>query len=351
MSDQELLIHAIASAAREWSDPDYAARADAVAKTLRSQNTFTEEAVAFAVNQQMSLLSEEGLQSWLNGRAAPSRRTVGVLNAGNVPLVDLQDFLAVVLTGHRYLGTLSSKSPVLLKSFVADVAARAPALQAELVSSEAMFGRVDAVLATGSDDTMEWVRDRCGEAGIGENALLLRGSGFAAAVLSGRENEDELERLAEDALLHEGYGCRNVAIVWAPRGLSPDALLDAFAHFRGVIPAHASTPGRLKMQQAFLAAVDTPHAHGEGLEFLLSKGDPVVQSPGHIRWSEYDDLSEVEEWLRTHRGRLQLVVASPETAARFLSPVDVASPGHAQRPDLSWCPGGIDTIQFLIGLP
>jgi hypothetical protein len=351
MFSPEPLIQAITAAARDWSDPDYGRRAEAVAKTLRSQNTFTEEAVTFAVNQQMSLLTEEGLRSWLNGRIAPNRRTVGVLNAGNVPLVELSDFLAVTLTSHRYVGTISSKSPVLLKAFVADIAAREPSLDAAFVSAEELFDAADSILATGSDATMEWVTERCRAAGIGENACLLRGSGFAVAVLSGRESMDDYERLAEDVLLHEGYGCRNVAIIWAPRGLSPDPLLAAFAQFRGVIPAHASTPQRLKMQQAFLAAVNAPHAHGEGLEFLLSKGAPDVQPPGHIRWTEYDDAAEVEQWLELHSDKLQLVVVSSEIVARLTSPAVFCLPGHAQRPPINWCPGGTDAIQFLVSLP
>src|SRR5690625_7069703 len=63
------------------------------------------------------------------------------------------------------------------------------------------------------------------------------------------------------------------------------------AAFRGVFPAHEKTPGSLKMHQAMLAAVEHPHAYGEGLEFLVSKGPPEVQIPGHVRWSEYDDLT------------------------------------------------------------
>ncbi|MEX1055368.1 MAG: hypothetical protein WED81_05030, partial [Rhodothermales bacterium] len=175
MFSPEALIKVLVAVAGDWTDPEYGRRAEAVAKTLRSPNTFTEEAVAFAVNQQMSLLTVEGLRSWLNGRTSANRRTVGVLNAGNIPLVELQDFLAVVLTGHRYFGTVSSKSPFLLKAFAADVSAREPSLEAEFVSTEKMFARADTILATGSDDTIEWAAERCREVGIGEDARLLRG--------------------------------------------------------------------------------------------------------------------------------------------------------------------------------
>ena len=121
MIKHDTIIDAIARVAEAWQDPDYEPRAEVVAQTLEAPNRFTEEALAFAVNQQMSLLTPEAMKTWIKGRRATHSRLVGVLNAGNIPLVGLQDFLAVVLTGHQYLGSVSSKSPVLLPAFVTEV--------------------------------------------------------------------------------------------------------------------------------------------------------------------------------------------------------------------------------------
>ena len=134
------------------------------------------------------------------------------------------------------------------------------------------------------------------------------------AVVDGRETEEERDGLTEDALLHDGYGCRNVALIWAPKDLSPDAYLESMAAFRAVFPPHRDTPGALKMQQALLAALHLPHAYGEGLEFLLSNGEADVQGPGHLRWVAYEDLGEVAAWLARHTETIQLVVARSEVA-------------------------------------
>lgn len=350
MPDQNAVIEAVSDAAAVWQDPEHAPRTEAVEKTLAASNTFTEEAVAFAVNQQMSLLQPAALAAWVGGRQAATPRRVGVLNAGNVPLVDLQDFLAVALTGHRYRGTVSSRSPYLLPAFVDEVRARVPRLDATFLPADALFEAAEAVIATGSDETRQWAQEQCEAHGIPASRRLLRGHRYAVAVIDGRESEDELEELAEDTLLHEGRGCRNVALIWAPRGLSPDALLDAFAAFRGVFPAHAGTPGTLKMQQAFLEATGQPHAFGENLEFLLSRGEPEVQPPGHVRWVEYDDLADVDAWLTERAEELQLVVARPGLVDRLWADVSIVPPGQAQRPALDWCPDGVDTVAFLAGL-
>lgn len=347
MRDLELLIEAIAETAGDWQDPDFEPRSEAVEQTMEAENTFTEEAVAFAVNQQMRSLSADALRRWLRGRGADDTRTIGVLSAGNVPFVGLQDFLAVLLTGHRYVGSVSSRSPALLPAFAADLSFRVDGIDVDFDDAERLFGRVDAVVAAGSDETASWVAEQCAAHEIPPERRLIRGHRFSVAVIDGNETSSELESLAEDALLHEGFGCRNIAVIWAPESLSPDELLDAFAHFRAVFPAHRDTPGRLKMQQAFLEAVDEPHAYGEGLEFLLSKGDPEVQPPGHIRWTEYETLDAVNRWLSENEDRVQLIAARSKLYTQLVTDTPVVALGEAQRPPVDWCPDGRDTIAFL----
>lgn len=368
ISDREFeqRISAVVDAANDWSDPEYPRRAEAVDATLDASNSFTKEAIAFAVNQQMSLLTADDLRSWIGDRRAERALEVGVLNAGNVPLVGLQDFLAVVLTGHRYRGSTSSKSPELLPSFVADLTGRFQDVEASFLDVHELLETAEALIATGSDETVGWIHEQADIHGIPRERRLVRGHRFAVAVIGGDESEEDYERLAEDALLHEGLGCRNVAVVWAPRGTSPDGLLDAMARFRAVFPAPESTPRRLKMQQAFLEAVDAPHAYGEGLEFLVSKGEPEAQQPGHIRWTEYNEPAEIRRWLQKNADRIQLVVAgdgiarsitehdpeaeSDRTDARSALPARPEPLGQAQRPSLSWCPDGVDPVAFLAGL-
>lgn len=350
-ADFDRLVAALAATAARWQDPDAPDRAAAVAQTLARDNRFTEEATAFAVNQQMALLTPEALRAWVGGRRAAHPRTVGVLHPGNLPLVELQDALAVLLVGHRYVGSLSSRAPDLLPAFLESVAAEyGGALPLAFVAAEALFEEAEAVLATGSDEAMQWVAAQCEAHAIPPARRLLRGHRYAVAVLDGRETEAEREALAEDALLHEGTGCRSVALLWAPRETAPDPYLEAMAAFRGVFPAHPSTPGRLQMQKAFLEAVGQPHAFGEGLEFLLSRGAPEPQPPGHLRWAEYDDLSEVAAWLTAQAEVLQAVVVAPRLRRLLPAGLPYLAPGEAQRPPLHWRPDGHDTIAFLAAL-
>ncbi|MFW5955318.1 MAG: hypothetical protein ACOCSK_01080 [Rhodothermales bacterium] len=351
MPDLDALIEKLSAIAVRWREPDHDARVEAVRRTLEADNRFTAEATAFAINQQMDQITPDALRSWLGGRRTRKPLKVGVLNAGNVPLAGLQDFLAVVLTGHAYAGSTSSKSPFLLPEFAREVSEGAPALEVDFLPYDQLLGQVEAVIATGSDETRMAVGEDLDRAGVPASRRLLRGHRYSVAVLDGLERSEEREGLAEDALLHEGMGCRNVAVVWAPRGISPDPYLDAMAQFRSVFPAHVRTPAALKMHRAMLEAVDVPHAYGEGLEFLVSKGEPEPQAPGHIRWAEYTNLSEVEDWIARNRESLQIVVCRRRLPIQMAEEIESVEPGCAQRPSLSWRPEGVDTIDFLARLP
>lgn len=340
-------IRAIAEAAERWRDPEHPARAEAVARTLALPNTFTPEAVAFAVNQQVALLTEEALRAWVGGRYRGSSSRVAVVGPGNIPFADLQDWLAVVLSGHAYFGALSSRSPFLLPAFAAETEARGCRRVSRFGALEDGAPDYEAVIASGHAETMANMAAWCDRLGIPSARRLLRGHRYAVAVLDGRESADELEGLAEDALLHEGRGCRNVAVIWAPAAYSPDGFLDALAAFRGVFPAHPKTVASLKMPQAMLEALGLPHAYGDDLSFVLSKGGPEPREPGHLRWSEYEALDTVAEWLVRHTGELQLLVAAPRVSQRLPAPIEVVLPGWAQRPALDWRPDGVDTMAFL----
>lgn len=345
--EQEQRIRALVRVARTWRDPAYPRRKKAVEQTLEKANRFTPEAVAFAINQQMHQVTPKALRAWLGAKQAQTVSRVGVRETGMVPMDAFRDVLAVVLVGHHLLGMRPSASPFLVPAFVRDLQQHLPQLEASFSDADDAFEAVDAVIATDSEETEPSTRALCERFGIREERRLIRHQTFAVAVIDGHESEAERDGLAEDALLHEGLSGRNVALIWAPKGMSPDSYLESFAGFRGVFPAHPDTPGALRMQQAFLAAVDQPHAYGDGLEFLVSKGPVERQSPGHIRWVEYESLEDVATWLVAERSAYAFVVARSSLGARVGELAPVVAPGNAHRPRVT---AASETIDFLCSL-
>ncbi len=341
----------ISDAAERWADPEYEPRQTATQETLRLDNRFTYESVSFAVNQQVHLLATPALREWIGTTFVDKPRRVVVVNPGNIPFAELQDFVASILLGHSYRGKLSSRSPWLLPAFADDLRDLGAVFQADLTVDMPGLDPNDGLIGSGFDDTMSSLQEAARAAGIPERRLLLRGSRFSVAVIGDGETEASMEQLAEDALLHEGLGCRNVAIVWAPAGESPDPFLDAMARFRAVFPAHPSTIGSLKMQIAYYEAADLPHAYADDGSFLVSKGDPEVQRPAHIRWVEYEDPDDVVQWLNDNRDRIQLVSTTDKVRDRLSAiTIPVIAVGDAQRPGLGWDSNPVGVVPFLKSL-
>jgi hypothetical protein len=341
---------AVAQAAANWQDPDYERRAEAVAKTLDAPNRFTEQAVAFAINQQMRLLTPDALRTWIDGRRAPTSRRIAVRHAGTVPLAGFADLLAVLLTGHRYVGVLAEASPYLLPAFVEEIQARAEALPDQFASRDEALEDADGVLASGDEETLTTLAEQARKEGMPDQRCFWRPQRYTVALVDGNESDDEREGLAEDALLHDGRGARSVAVLWAPAGTAPDPYFGAFAQFRGVFPAHDDLPGALQMPQAFLDAADEPHAYAEDLQFLISRGDPEPQQPGHVRWVPYDERQEAVQWIREHEDALEAVVVREglqDQLPALPEALPVVAPGEAHRPPLSALGGRDDTVAFL----
>ena len=343
------LVEAVAGAARDWRDPEHPARVEAVRRTLDAPNRFTEEALAFAVNAATHRLTPEALRAWWGERPAPTPCAVAVVpGEGGAPLAGLRAALAVVLAGHRCVFCSPEDAPAFVPAFAETVQQHgAGEVFTTSASPKAAITRAEAALGGGGSGAQGAFKRLCNAANLPPARRHWRGASFSVAVLDGEENEEAREGLAEDALLYEGRGRESVRLVWAPAGTAPDAYLGAMAHFRAVFPAHPDTPGALQMQKAFLDARDQPYAHGEGLEFLMSRGTPEVQAPGHLRWAEYDALGEVQQWLDAHAVDVHAVVALSTLGGRASPPARPPGTVHRQVLDAA---GTGSLLDFTAGL-
>lgn len=326
---------ALVDVAANWREPDHPPREEAVAETVEAPNRWTEEALDYALNRWMQQLTLESLSDWIGGAEADAPTTVGVLHGSSDPLAGLRDAVAVWASGHTYLGHTPDASPALLPTFAREVGEQHGPLNAEFVEENALFERATAVMAQPDRENVDILQERCDTHGVSEERRLVRSTRLAIAVLDGHENDDVRGGIAEDLLLYEGGGHRRLALVWAPSGLSPDSYLEAMARFRGVFPVHEDTPGALQMQKAFLEAHDEPRAYAEGLEFLVSRGAPEIPQPdGHIRWTEYEDLDAVDEWIQDHQESLYAVVARGALHDQLPGSWPLRTPGGLHIPPL-----------------
>lgn len=313
----------------------------AVEAAGRSNEWFTPGQVgrsAAALREEM--LKPERLRDWLAGYRKPEGfrvKNVGIVMAGNLPLVGFADLAAAVVVGHRAVVKPSLKDRPLMEFVVERL--REAGSDIELVDDLRPEG-LDGVIATGGDAARDSFAGRF--AGI---PSLLRGSRQSVAVLTGCETNDELKGLAEDMFLYWGLGCRSVVRLFVPEGFDMAALAARLAAF--FPESHPKYAECYRYARAMAAM--RGDAWTDGGFFVLRRipagAGPEAPKLAEALWSEYSSTDEMAAWLAAHEGVLQCAAGTvPGDFPRRVSLGRTQYPGWGDYAD------GVDTVEFLLGL-
>lgn len=280
-----------------------------------------------------SFLKKEKLESWAQAYQLPannqSSKTVGIVMAGNIPLVGFHDFLCVFMTGHKAIIKPSSKDQVLIKHLVGKLIEWNPTLADQIHFSEMLKG-CDAYIATGSNNTSRYF-----EYYFGKYPNIIRRNRTSVALLTGKENDAELGKLADDVYLYFGLGCRNVTKIFVPREYDFVPLLEIFKKYNHLTDHH-----KYKNNYDYNLAL-----HILNKKFYMTNGSILlVEEPGifspisQLNYEFYTDKNSLAEQL-FHNPDMQCLVSK-----------DHIPFGRAQSPSLTDYADGIDTMAFLRNL-
>jgi hypothetical protein len=188
---------------------------------------FTSEHIERAIaNIAHEYLQKDKLQQWIDTYPIPaSTKTVGIVMAGNIPLVGFHDFLCGFLSGHNLSLKLSSKDEILPKHLLGWLLEAAPALAGQITIAERLNG-CEAYIATGSNNTARYF-----EQYFGKYPHIIRSNRTSVAILDGTETDEELSLLADDVYLYYGLGCRNVTQICVPKEYDFARLLRIFNRY------------------------------------------------------------------------------------------------------------------------
>ncbi len=295
---------------------------------------FTPKHCRIAFEGIVRMLDEAALHTWANAYPEPTQpRTVGVIMAGNIPLVGFHDFLSVLISGHILRAKLSSQDPFLLKEVTGWLLEIEPAF-ATFISFEDQMKGVDALIATGSDNSARYF-----EHYFRHVPHVIRKNRVSCAVLTGTETPEQLDRLADDVLLYYGLGCRNVSKLWLPTDYDPTQLLARWAVRIEEAKEHHKYMNNYDYNRAIYLINSVPHLDGGG---LMLKEDTQLVSPISVLYYErYHTLAEVHLHLAALREKIQCVVSHESTVP------DAVPFGKAQFPHVTDYADGVDTLQFL----
>ena len=288
-------------------------------------------------------LDGDKLREWVDGypslhSPAPRRqKIVGLVLAGNIPLVGLHDVIAVFLAGHGAQIKLSSKDPYVLPYLLRLLERIDPATQPyfNVVNNLHDF---DAIIATGSNNSSRYF-----EAYFGKYPHIIRRNRNAVAVLTGEESREELHRLGDDIFSYFGLGCRNVSKLYVPRGYDFAPLLDVLHEWKE-LQNHTKWKNNFDYNFALLTLNKESFLHNGAI--ILREDDGLASHIAGLYYAYYGDLGAAAQEIKDRAGEIQLVVARPGTLA-----IPTFDFGTAQQPALTDYADGVDTLAFLITAP
>lgn len=301
----------------------------------RRNRWFTQEFIDFALlSISENFLNKEKMTKWLSKYDLSSldqNQTIGLILAGNLPLVGFQDIITCFILGMNVKLKLSSKDEVLTKYIIKELQEIDPSWNCEII--ERLQG-YDKVIATGSNNT-----NRYFEYYFKQVPNLLRTNRNSIAILNGKESDQELEALADDIFMFFGHGCRNISRMFLPEGYDTTKLFPYFKNYEH-LHHHKLYMDNYDYTRTILLMNQTDHYANE---FVMLKEEDHLQSRlATVNFSFYKTDAEIADYISTNENDIQCVVSQPSEAWNSFNF------GEAQKPELWDYADNVDVVEFLL---
>jgi hypothetical protein len=294
---------------------------------------FTPDNVRMAVKAVADELTFENLTKWTSSYPALNKElkpvTVGVVMAGNIPLVGFHDFLSVLITCNNIIAKTSSKDSDLIAFISRILCDINPGFREKIQLSENTISGFDVVIATGSDNSSRYF-----EYYFGKYPGIIRKNRKSAAIIEGNESDEELRLLGSDIFTYFGLGCRNVSKLFVPSGYDFKRLINSWDDYSKVIN-HIRYANNYDYSKA-VYLVNREKFTDAG--FVLLKENQGLSSPVAVLYYEhYSSLDEARKIAQNLKGKIQCICGKNHVPF-----------GKAQAPSLWDYADGIDTLEFLL---
>lgn len=299
---------------------------------------FTQEMLGLTFQSLTKVLNNKSLLDWVADYSFPecNPKKVAVIMAGNIPIVGFHDFLSVLISGHKFLGKLSSKDTILLPSLAKKLIEIEPEFDSFIEFTEDQVKDFDAIIATGSNNSARYF-----ESYFGKYPNIIRQNRNSVAIIKGDETEEELKEIAKDIYFYFGLGCRSVNKLYFPNGYKLPHFIDHMQDFENYIH-HNKFGNNYSYNNSVLLLNMIPFLDNG---FSIFKEDTSFASPiSVIHYEFYDDIENVEAQLEKHEKQIQCVVEANNPKKGRISP------GQTQFPMLNDYADNVDVMRFLLTL-
>jgi hypothetical protein len=311
---------------------------DLLNKTKNKNNWFTHNNCSVSLNEIAYWLRKDSLNTWAkryNFSDSQSSKKIGIVMAGNIPLVGFHDLLCVLISGHIAKIKLSSQDDELLP-FLVDLLVIVDDRWKKSILFTERLNNVDAVIATGSDNSARYF-----EQYFKSIPKIIRKNRTSVGVIMGEENQNEYELLAHDIFSYFGKGCRNVSKLYIPDNFDMQNLVEPFNQFQTLID-HNKYANNYIYQKTIRIISSKPFID---LGFVLMEGSEELVSPiGVLYYQYYSNQAQLEQVLNNQADKIQCIVSAHGWLRKSI-PF-----GKAQQPTLNDYADNVDTLKFLLSL-
>lgn len=282
-------------------------------------------------------LEENTLKEWMKDVPEPQQiRTIGLIMAGNLPLVGWHDLMCIFASGHKCRYKLSSQDSVLPEFLLKALISQFPEAAACFEAGERMK-EIDALIASGSNASAGQF-----DYYFRHIPRLIRGSRSSLGIIYGFETKEELRPLCDDVMQYFGMGCRSITKLLVPESFDFSPFFECLEDYRYLTDNHRYQNNAIYHKAIFLMNGD-PFLENDML--VVRENNLLFSPPGVLHYQIYSSREEAAEIIESHRHELQCMVSH---AGQYPDSIPF---GTAQFPRISEYADGISTMDFLAEMP
>ena len=258
--------------------------------------------------------------------------------AGNIPLVGFHDLITVFIAGHKALVKLSGKDTILMEYVINLLYHINPEIKNRIKIAERL-NDIDAIIATGSNNSYRYF-----EYYFGKYPHIIRKNRNGVAVLTGEENDKDLDKLTNDILDYFGLGCRNISKIYVPENYDFSPLMQSLDKHK-YLKEHNKYMNNYDYNLA-ISLINKDKIYQNDIIFL-KEDISYLSRIASVHFEEYNNKDEIITRLNNDSELIQVVASKNGNEMNFEREVPF---GMTQSPTLSEYADGVDTLEFLLSM-
>jgi len=285
----------------------------------------------------LQALQVDNATQWLSKYPIPPKyhgKKLGIIMAGNIPLVGMHDLMCGLVAGYQVIVKSSSEDEVLPKFWVKKAVEVYPELAERIIFSDQLKG-IDAAIATGSNNSARYF-----EYYFRNIPHLLRKNRNSVSVLTGKETHEDFLGFGHDVFDYFGLGCRNVTHLLLPQGYTLNEMLETWEPTFMECINHNKYANNYNYHKALLLMNLDKHLDAGYL--LLQQKDALYSPVGVLNYSFYSQGIDAKNWLLKNAEKIQCITSISTQYSKL-------KPGEAQKTMLWDYADGVDTLDWLLG--